>query len=153
MVPARRMATALQRQAGWAGSAKVLGWGAASAPPAPARTANHAAGRAGPDEFAQHVCKVKVLATRQERTIPEADLVESVRRRRAHAHCELFLDAGHSHLEELVEVAAEDREELGALEERAILVLGECEHSGVEIEPGQFSVEEPGCDRSKSARR
>jgi histidyl-tRNA synthetase len=34
---------------------------------------------AGPDEFAQGVCKVKALATREERTIPESELVASVR--------------------------------------------------------------------------
>ncbi len=34
---------------------------------------------AGPDEFAQNVWKVKVLATREERTVPEAELVASVR--------------------------------------------------------------------------
>jgi histidyl-tRNA synthetase len=34
---------------------------------------------AGPDEFAAGVCKVKVLATREERTIPENELVSSIR--------------------------------------------------------------------------
>jgi histidyl-tRNA synthetase len=34
---------------------------------------------AGPDEFAQGVCKLKVLATRQERTMPEAELVSTLR--------------------------------------------------------------------------
>jgi histidyl-tRNA synthetase len=33
---------------------------------------------AGPDEFAAGVCKVKVLATREERTVPETDLVTVV---------------------------------------------------------------------------
>lgn len=33
---------------------------------------------AGPDEFAQGVCKVKVLATREERTVPEGELVPVV---------------------------------------------------------------------------
>jgi histidyl-tRNA synthetase len=35
---------------------------------------------AGPDEFAQGVCKVKVLATREEHTVPEAELAANVRR-------------------------------------------------------------------------
>jgi histidyl-tRNA synthetase len=34
---------------------------------------------AGPDEFAAGLCKVKVLATREERTIAEAELVSSIR--------------------------------------------------------------------------
>lgn len=34
---------------------------------------------AGPDEFAQGVCKVKVLARREERTIAQGELVESIR--------------------------------------------------------------------------
>jgi histidyl-tRNA synthetase len=33
---------------------------------------------AGPDEFDQGVCKIKVLAKREERTVPEADLVAAV---------------------------------------------------------------------------
>ncbi len=46
------------------------------------------------------------------------DLVEAVRGVRAHAGRELLLQAGHAHLEELVEVRAEDREELGPFEQR-----------------------------------
>lgn len=34
---------------------------------------------AGPDEFSQGVCKVKVLARREERTIAQGELVESIR--------------------------------------------------------------------------
>ncbi|HEY2910061.1 MAG TPA: histidine--tRNA ligase, partial [Gemmataceae bacterium] len=34
---------------------------------------------AGPDEFASRVCKVKVLAKREEQTIPEADLATTIR--------------------------------------------------------------------------
>ena len=46
------------------------------------------------------------------------DLVEAVRRGRADADRELLFDPGDAHLEELVDVAAEDREELRPLEER-----------------------------------
>jgi histidyl-tRNA synthetase len=35
---------------------------------------------AGPDEFAQGVCKIKVLASRTEHSVPEAELVPTVRR-------------------------------------------------------------------------
>lgn len=49
--------------------------------------------------------------------------------------------AGDAHHVELVEVAGEDREELGPLQQGA-LVLGEGEHPRVEVEPGQLPVEE-----------
>ena len=34
---------------------------------------------AGPDEFAQGLCKIKVLATREEKTVPQAGLAEAVK--------------------------------------------------------------------------
>ena len=37
----------------------------------------------------------------------------------------------------------EDREELGPLEQRPLGVLGEREHPGVEVEPGQLAVQQP----------
>ena len=43
---------------------------------------------------------------------------------------------------ELVEVGGEDRQELGPLQQRLAGVLGEREHAGVEVEPGQLAVEE-----------
>ena len=46
-----------------------------------------------------------------------------------------------THLEELVEVGAEDREELRALEQRQRRVLGEREDPRVELEPGELAVE------------
>jgi len=52
------------------------------------------------------------------------------------------LEAGDAHHEELVEVAREDGEELGALEEREVRVLGQLEHALVEREPRQLAVEE-----------
>ena len=48
-------------------------------------------------------------------------------------------DADH---EELVEVRGEDRAELDALEQRHRRVVGELEHAGVELEPGELAVEE-----------
>ena len=53
------------------------------------------------------------------------------------------LEAGHPDHEELVEVAGEDRQELGPLEQRQLGVLGQLEHPLVEGEPGQLAVEEP----------
>ena len=52
------------------------------------------------------------------------------------------LELRHPHLEELVEVAREDREELRALEDRPPRVARELEHAAVELEPGQLAVEE-----------
>ena len=51
------------------------------------------------------------------------------------------LEARDPHHVELVEIRGEDREELGTLEQRQRLVLGECEHPRVEVEPAQFAVE------------
>ena len=56
---------------------------------------------------------------------------------------DLVLQAGHPHLEELVEVLAEDGEELRPLEQRHVGVLGQRQHPGVEVEPGQLTVQEP----------
>ena len=53
----------------------------------------------------------------------------------------LLLQTGHPNLEELVEVLAEDGEELGPLEERHGLVGGQGEHPLVEVEPGQLAVQ------------
>ena len=69
------------------------------------------------------------------------DLVEAVGRVAAHAGRELLLQARDADLEELVEVRAEDREELRPLEQRSVGVLGEREHARVEVEPRQLAVE------------
>ena len=55
---------------------------------------------------------------------------------------DLLLQPGHPDLEELVEVVLEDREELHALEQRQVGVLGQRQDAGVELEPGQLSVVE-----------
>ena len=54
---------------------------------------------------------------------------------------------GDAHHEELVEVLGEDRGELDALEQRERVVLGELEHAGVELDPRELPVEEPGLRR------
>ena len=51
------------------------------------------------------------------------------------------LEAGDAHHEELVEVGGEDRQEVGALEQRDGRVLGQLEHALVEGEPAQLAVE------------
>ena len=61
----------------------------------------------------------------------------------ADAGGDLLLQPGDAHLDELVEVGREDREELRPLEQRALGVLGEGEHPGVEVEPGELPVQEP----------
>ncbi|MET3801824.1 hypothetical protein ABID70_001779 [Clavibacter michiganensis] len=52
------------------------------------------------------------------------------------------LEAGDADHEELVEVAREDGEEVGALEDRQLRVLGELQHAAVEGQPAQLAVEE-----------
>ena len=49
---------------------------------------------------------------------------------------------GHPHHEELVEVGREDRQELGAFQQRQVRVLGQFEDSLVERQPAQFAVDE-----------
>ena len=53
----------------------------------------------------------------------------------------LLAQTGHADLEELVEVAGEDRQELDPLEERAPRVLGLVEDASVPVEPGQLTVD------------
>ena len=72
------------------------------------------------------------------------DLVEAVGRGRAHADRELFLQARDPDLEELVDVAAEDREELRPLEQRDRRVLGEREDARLELEHRQLPVQVAG---------
>ena len=51
------------------------------------------------------------------------------------------LEPRDAHHEELVEVRREDREEVGALQQREGVVFGEFEHALVEGEPAQLAVE------------
>jgi hypothetical protein len=53
----------------------------------------------------------------------------------------LLLETGHADLEELVEVAGEDREEAHALEQGVALVLGDLEDARVEVEPRKLAVD------------
>ena len=70
------------------------------------------------------------------------DEVEAVGGGGAQTGVELFHEARDPHLEELVEVLAEDGEELGPLEQRDAVVLGQREDAGVEVEPRELPVQE-----------
>ena len=65
----------------------------------------------------------------------------AVRRAGDLAGLHLLAQAGHPDLEELVEVAREDGQELHPFEQRIALVARFVEHAGVELEPGQLAVE------------
>ena len=69
---------------------------------------------------------------------------EAVGREGAYPRGALGVQVGDAHLEELVEVGAEDGHELGALERPLPGVVGLHEHPGVELEPAEMPVEEPG---------
>jgi hypothetical protein len=66
---------------------------------------------------------------------------QPVRAAHGQAHLHPPLQPGHPDHVELVEIAGEDREELGALQQGGAGILGEGEHPGVEVQPGQFAVE------------
>ena len=78
---------------------------------------------------------------------PRADLGEllgsgpPVGRRRRGSGRDLLAEAGHADLEELVEIACEDRQELRALEDGVALVPRLVEDARVPVEPGQLAVE------------
>ena len=57
------------------------------------------------------------------------------------ARGDLLLEAGDAHLEELVQVAGEDGQEPGPLEQRVALVLRLVEHPRVELQPRQLAVD------------
>ena len=59
----------------------------------------------------------------------------------------LLLQPGHPDLEELVEVLAEDRQELRPLQQGRGGVLRQGQHARVEVEPGQLAVEVAGVRR------
>ena len=58
------------------------------------------------------------------------------------AGCDPPFESGHPNHEELIQVAGEDRQELGAFQQREFRVLAEFENPLVEGEPGEFSIEE-----------
>ena len=65
----------------------------------------------------------------------------AVRRQRRRSGVHLLAQAGDADLEELVEVAGEDRQELDPLEQRVALVAGLEQDARVELEPRQLAVE------------
>ncbi len=62
-------------------------------------------------------------------------------RRHGQAGEDAALQARDADHEELVEVAGEDGEEVGPLQQRQVGVFGQFEHPGVERQPAQFTVE------------
>ena len=67
---------------------------------------------------------------------------QAVDRAGAHAGGDLVLERGHPDLEELVEQLGEDGEELGPLQQRHAVVLGQVEQTGPEVEPRLLPVGE-----------
>ena len=66
---------------------------------------------------------------------------------------DLATEAGHPDLEELVEVAGEDRQELHPLEQGVAPVPRLVEDAGVELHPGQLAVEDRRLDPPARPRR
>jgi hypothetical protein len=73
------------------------------------------------------------------------DLVESVGRGRPQTNRDLFLQSCDANLEELVDVAAVYRKELGPLEHRQRRVLGVGEHARLEVEHRKLAVQKASC--------
>ena len=65
----------------------------------------------------------------------------AVGRQRGLARLDLLAQAGDADLEELVEVAREDREELDPLEQRVALVACLVQHARVEFQPRQLAID------------
>ncbi len=99
-------------------------------------------GQRGADEFTEHL------------GVPGGDLLgaladatqllawrQAVGRADRQAHLVAALEARHPNHVELVEVGGEDRQELGALEQRQRRVGGQRQHARVEVQPAQFPIE------------
>ena len=113
------------------------------------------AGQVGPGDDADAVLGQLRAQVVQERAgvlldqflVALGDVVELLARgqpvRAAHRQAGLVaaLQAGDPDHVELVQVGREDREELGPLQQRLRRVLGQREHAGVEVQPGQLAVE------------
>ena len=103
---------------------------------------------AGGRQCRQELAAEEVLRRGGQLEHPLADLAQlplrraAVRHDRADARLDLVLEARHAHLEELVQVAREDRDELQALEQRAGGVLRLREHAPRELQPGELAVQE-----------
>ena len=65
----------------------------------------------------------------------------AVRRQRGLARLDLLAQAGDADLEELVEVAREDRQELDPLEQRVALVARLVQDPRVELQPRQLAID------------
>ena len=68
-------------------------------------------------------------------------VVESVGRACAQPGVDLLLETGDAHLEELVEVRGEDRQELCSLQQWTSGLIRQREHASVELEPRQLAVQ------------
>ena len=66
----------------------------------------------------------------------------AVRRQLDHSGADLLHQAGDAHHEELVEVRAEDREELDPFQKRVLLVPCLVEHTALELQQAQLAVDE-----------
>ena len=66
---------------------------------------------------------------------------QAVRRALGEPGGDLPLEAGHAHLEELIEVAAVDAEELEALEERGTGIERLVQDAPVELEPAELAID------------
>ncbi len=90
-------------------------------------------------------------ATLRERLDARADLGElglgreAVGRGRGGLDRELLVEGGDAHLEQLVDVLADDRDELGTLEHREGPVLGQGQDPVVEVDARELAVEEALC--------
>src|SRR5499425_2290798 len=58
------------------------------------------------------------------------------------ARVDATLELGHPHHEELVQIRAEDGEELHPLEQRHARILRFLEHAAIELEPRQLTIDE-----------
>ena len=67
---------------------------------------------------------------------------QPVRARHRDALAHLAFKARHAHHEEFVEVAGGDRQEAHPLQKRMVFVGGLFEHPAVEVQPGQFAIDE-----------
>ena len=54
----------------------------------------------------------------------------------------LTLQAGNAHHEEFVEIVGRNRQEAHPLEQRVVFVAGLVQHPAVEVQPGQFAIDE-----------
>jgi len=73
----------------------------------------------------------------------------AVRTDAGHGELDLLLQTADAHLEELVQIRADDAEKAQALERRHTLVLGLREHTPVEFEDAEFAVEEAAVGRGE----